>query len=127
MRSTTFSTQALSVLMTAFLAALAFGSFLFIQPGTATADASDCRAHGVVTDAQEGHGITLVVTATGACDSSTPLVLTQVDPDGSTLLLTSQPLTPTEAGLIGEITLVPAPDTIYSVTIDGIFAADISK
>lgn len=127
MRSNTLSTQAMSVLMTAFLAALAFGSFLFIQPGSANAISTDCRAHGVVTDAVQGDGVTLVVTATGDCDASAPLVLSKNNADGSTLELVSRELTRTEDGLVGEITFVPAADTTYSVTIDGIFAADIAK
>jgi hypothetical protein len=127
MRTNTLSVQATSVLMTAFLAALAFGSFLFIQPGSANAISSDCRAHGVVTDAVQGDGVTLVVTATGDCDSNTPLVLSHTKADGSTLELVSRDLTRTEDGLVGEITFVPAANTTYSVTIDGIFAADISK
>lgn len=127
MRSNTLSTQAMSVLMTAFLAALAFGSFLFIQPGSANAIDTDCRAHGVVTDAVEGNGVTLVVTATGECDPNSPLVLSQTNADGSTLELVSNNLTTTEDGLVGEITFVPAANTTYSVTIDGIFAAEIAK
>lgn len=127
MRSNTLSTQAMSVLMTAFLAALAFGSFLFIQPGSANAIATDCRAHGIVTDAVQGDGVTLVITATGVCDPSTPLVLSQTNADGSTLQLVSRDLTRTEDGLVGEITFVPAANTTYSVTIEGIFAADIAK
>lgn len=126
MRTTTLSTQAVSVLMTAFLAALAFGSFLFIQPNSANATSTDCRAHGVVTDAVQGDGVTLVVTATGTCDNNTPLVLSQTT-NGETLELVSRDLTKTEDGLVGEITFVPAPDTVYSVTIDGIFAAEIAK
>lgn len=127
MRTTTLSTQAMSVLMTAFLAALAFGSFIFIQPGSANATSTDCRAHGIVTDAVQGDGVTLVVTATGTCDANTPLVLTQTSKDGSTTELVSRSLDRTEDGLIGEITFVPAADTTYAVTIDGIFAADITK
>lgn len=127
MRTNTLSTQAMSVLMAAFLAALAFGSFLFIQPGSANATDTDCRAHGVVTDAVEGNGITLVITATGKCDPNTPLVLSETSADGSSLELVNRTLTQTEDGLVGEVTFVPAQGTTYSVAIDGVFAAEIAK
>jgi hypothetical protein len=111
----------------AFLASLAVGLVFFVQPNFAAAQDTPCLSHGVVTDAVSGAGLTVTITTTGTCQDA-PLVLSSRDDNDIATVLTTRARDITPTGTEVSITFVPSPTAVsYDVSIDGVFAANITK